>query len=292
MNWKKFLLVLVLGTFALVFFTVAAVGCAATVAVSAAAAAIDESGVVQAFEEVAAGAERLQVDLDENSLTVTNLDSGESRVVMAESAGRVDANMPEITITESGDGAGQIILADPDGGRGRLELNMPGIIVSESDDGGSRVIIAGPDSADGRFELALPGITVSENQSGQSQVIITDESDLDGQFELTLPGITISEGQDGEGQIILTDPDNGQSRVIIPADSRDNAERFEDAPRAPRVVWDGDHYGPELGLRLVGEIFSGLFTLTALVLIAAGAFLLLRNRRQAQTKAGDIDKTA
>ena len=59
MNWKKALLVLVLAGFAFVFFVVAAVGFAATAAVTAAAVAISESGVVQAFEEVADGAERI-----------------------------------------------------------------------------------------------------------------------------------------------------------------------------------------------------------------------------------------
>ena len=42
MNWKKALLITVFALFALVFFTVAAVGCAATAAVTAAAAAIDD----------------------------------------------------------------------------------------------------------------------------------------------------------------------------------------------------------------------------------------------------------
>jgi hypothetical protein len=247
MNWKKALLVLVIGTFALVFFTVAAVGCAATAAVTAAAAAIDESGVVQAFEEVADGAERLQVDIDENALTVTNLDTGESMVVRDDSSAHVDWDMPEITVTESRDGAGQIIVSDPDGGRGQLQLNMPGITVDETANGGSRVVLGDPTGGSGSLEFELPGVTVTRGENGVGQVVI----------------------REGNG-------------------------------RAPRVVWDGDYdwdsreltYGPEHGIRLVGELFRAMFTLVALVLIAAGAILLLRNRRQVQAKAEDVDKTA
>ena len=53
------------------------------------------------------------------------------------------------------------------------------------------------------------------------------------------------------------------------------------------------YYGPEQALGLVGDMFRAMFTLAALVLIAAGAFLLLRNRRQAQSKLdADVDKTS
>ena len=209
MNWKKALLVLVVAGFALVFFAVAAVGLAATAGVTAAAIAISESGVVQAFEEVAEGAERLQIDVDGNSVTFTNPDSGESRVVVTDEhlgRGRVDFNLPEITVTDG--------------------------------ESGERVVFG-------------PGPR--------------------GEIEVTVPQITI------------TDPDSGQSRVIRPSADF----------RAPRVVWDGDHYyGPDRALGLVGDMFQAMFTLAALVLIAAGAFLLLRNRRQAQTKLEtDVDKT-
>ena len=227
MNWKKALLITVLAVFALVFFAVAAVGFAATAAVTAAAVAISESDVVQAFEEVADGAERLQIDIDENSLTVTNLDSGESRTVVGDGQfgrGRVDFNLPEITITDA--------------------------------DGGQSVVFS-------------PG------QAGEGEVSVP--------------------------QITITDPDSGQSRVIRP-----NMD-FQSEFRAPRVVWDpsdvwdGDYdwhdfdheFGPGTGLRIVGGFFRGLFNLTALVLIVAGAFLLLRNRnrRQAQDKLDQVDKT-
>ncbi|HSG15668.1 MAG TPA: hypothetical protein VLE70_05025 [Anaerolineae bacterium] len=205
MNWKKALLVLVVAGFALVFFAVAAVGLAATAGVTAAAIAISESGVVQAFEEVAEGAERLQIDVDGNSVTFTNPDSGESRVVVTDehlNRGRVDFNLPEITVTDG--------------------------------ESGERVVFG-------------PGPR--------------------GEIEVTVPQITI------------TDPDSGQSRVIRPHTDF----------RAPRVVWDGDYtYGPELGLRIVGGIFRGLFSLAALVLIATGAFLLLRNRRRAQDKLDQV----
>ena len=209
MNWKKALLVLVIAGFALVFFAVAAVGLIATAAVATAAVAISESGVVQAFEEVADGTERLQIEADGNTITFTNPDSGESRVVVTDEhvgRGRVDFNLPEITITDAE--GGESVVFGP-GPRGDAEVSVP--------------------------------------------------------------------------QITITDPDSGQSRVIRPHTDF----------RAPRVVWDGDHYyGPEQALGLIGDMFSAMFTLAALVLIAAGAFLLLRNRRQAQTKLdADVDKT-
>ena len=69
MNWKKALLVVLLGGFTLVFFVVAAV-------------AISESGVVEVFEEVAGGAEHLQVNVDGQSITFTDVDIGESRVII------------------------------------------------------------------------------------------------------------------------------------------------------------------------------------------------------------------
>ena len=213
MNWKKAVLITVVGVFALVFFVVAAAGLLATAAIGAAAVAISESGVVQAFEEVSAGADRVQIDIDENSVTFTNPDSGESRTVTS----------------------GEYL------GHGRIDLNVPEITVTDGD-GQSRVIVPGLRSVD---ELVLPEITI-------------------------------------------TDPDSGQSRVIRPN------TRFDGEFRAPRVVWDNDgdwtYYGPEHGLRLVGGIFRGLFTLVALALILAGAYLLLRNRNQAQASV-DVDKT-
>ncbi len=213
MNWKKALLVSVLAFTALIVFAVAAVGLLATAGLATAAVAISESGVVQAFEEVAVDAERLQIVVDENSVTFTNPDSGESR-----------------TVTASGTN-----------GRGRIDLSF-----SES-------------SATGA--------------AGESRVIVPA---LPGVDEPSIPEITI------------TDPDSGQSRVIRP-----NADI-----RVPRVVWDDTfdwtYHGPELGLRIVGGIFRGLFNLAALVLIAAGVYLLIRNRRQAQANIdnGKAEKTA
>ena len=183
MNWKKALLISVVGFFVLVFFAVAALGLLATAGLAAAAAVISDSGVVQAFEEVAVDAQRLQIDIDDNSVTFTNPDSGESRTVTSR----------EIS------------------GRGRIDFNLP--------------------------------------------------------------------------EITITNPDNGQSRVIRP-----NTDI-----RAPRVVWDGDSHwaydGPSLGLRIVGGFFRGLFNLVALTLIAVGAYLLIRNRRQATVNQVDGDKS-
>jgi hypothetical protein len=184
MNWKKALLVTVLGLFALVIFAMAALGLLAAAGVATAAAVISDSGVVQAFEEVADGAQRLQIDIADNSVTFTNPDSGESRTVTSREVA----------------------------GRGRIDLNLP--------------------------------------------------------------------------EITVTNPDNGQSRVIRPSTDI----------RVPRVVWDGDsnwtYSGPGLGLRIVGGIFHGLFNLAALVLIAAGVYLLIRNRRQANAEAAKLDKAA
>jgi len=212
MNWKKAILAVLLASFALVLFVVAVIGFVTTAAATTAALVISESGVVEAFEEVADGAERLQINADGQSITFTNLDSGESRVIFTDESSRSE----------------------------RVEFNLPEITITDVDSGESRVIIPG----------------------------------LQGAGEGIVPEITI------------TDPDSGQSRVIIP-----DTARFETKHRVPRVVWDGDYdwsYGPEHGLRLVGAMFRGLFTLIALALIATGAFLLLRNRRQVQDK---VDKT-
>jgi hypothetical protein len=211
MNWKKALLVVTVSIFALVFFFIAATGLLATAALGAAAVAISESGVVQAFEEVADGADRLQIDVNDNSVTFTNPDSGESRTV---------------TSSETN-------------GRGRIEFDMPQITITDSA-GDSRVIVPGVRSVD---ELVMPEITI-------------------------------------------TDPDSGQSRVIRPNTG------FDGEFRVPRIVWDEHsnwtYDGPGYGLRIVGGIFRGLFSLVALALIAAGAYLLIRNRRQDQV---DVDKT-
>jgi hypothetical protein len=206
MNWKKALLVVLLGGFALIFLVVAVVGFVATAAVTTAAVAVSESGIVEAIEEVADGADQLQIDVDGESITFTNLDSGESRVVFSDESSRSE-----------------------------------------------------------RVEFSLPEITITDVDGGQSRVIVPG---LRTMGEVTVPEFTI------------TDPDNGQSRVLIP-----DMSRYETRRHVTRVVWDGDYdwsYGPEHGLRVVGAIFRGLFTLIALTLIAAGAFLLLRNRRQNQ----------
>jgi hypothetical protein len=142
MNWKKALLVLVLAGFALVFFVVAAVGLAATAAVTTAAVAISESGVVQAFEDVADGAERIQIDVDGNSVTFTNPDSGESRVVVAEEhlgRGRLHFNLPEITVTDAESGEKVVIGPGP---RGQVDVTVPSVTITDPDSGQSRVLIA------------------------------------------------------------------------------------------------------------------------------------------------------
>lgn len=213
MNLLKALVVVVLGISVVIFLAVAVIGVVATAAVTTAAVAISESGVVQAFEEVADGAERVQIEVDEGSISFTNPDSGESRVVITETGlrgSRLELNVPEIAVTD---------------GLGERRVIVPGLR--------------------GRGEVSVPEITI-------------------------------------------TDPDSGQSRVLIPDTVRHDVD-----VRVPRVVWDGDyewHYGPEAGLRVVGGIFRGLFNLAALVLIVAGVYLLIRNRRR--DEVDQVEKSA
>jgi hypothetical protein len=154
MNWKKALLVTVLGLFALVFFVVAAAGLLATAALGTAAVAISESGVVQAFEEVADGATRLQIQVDDNAVTITNPDSGESRTVVSEEPllnGRLDFNLPEITVTDA-EGDSRVFIP---GLRGVDELVVPEITITDPDNGQSRVIRP---SVDVRSEFRAPRV--------------------------------------------------------------------------------------------------------------------------------------
>lgn len=218
MNWKRILLVVVVGFFALVFLAVAAAGCAATAALGTAAAVISDSGVVQAFEEVADGAERLQIEASENALTFTDLDTGESRTI------------------KSGDRLGN-----------------------------------------GRVEFSLPELTITAEEGNPGSVQVLGQR---GQVELQATG--------QEGRITVTGPEGEHARIVIPDGGR-RGEMLE--VTVPRVEFDDSHYWRYdldrqfeglYGLRIVGEIFRGIFTLVALVLIAAGAYVLLRNRRRNQ----------
>jgi hypothetical protein len=196
--FKKVVLIVVVSFMALVMLAVAVAGVAATAGLATAAAVISESGVVEAFEEVADGADRLQIELQDNSVTFTNPDSGESRT----------------------------IVANERFGRGRVQFDLPEVTVSD---------------ADGETVVFSPGWYVEDG--------------------VRLPEITI------------TDPDTGQSRVIVPS-----SERIEDGRGSARIVVNGREYGSFYGLRFVGEFLRGLFVLAALVLIGAGAFVLLRRR--------------
>jgi len=140
--FKKVLLIAVVSFVALVFLAVAVAGVAATAGLAAAGVAISESGVVDAFEEVADGADRLQIELDDNSVTFTNLDSGESRTV---------------TSNESY-------------GRRRLQFDLPGVVVRNSR--GETVVSSQGLLAEG--EVRLPEITITDPDSGQSRVISPD----------------------------------------------------------------------------------------------------------------------
>lgn len=174
MKWMKALLVVVLLGFAFLLLVTATIGVAVTTAV----AAVVESGVVEpivdAVDEVSAGADRLRIELDEESITFTNPDNGRSRVIV-----------PGVRVQNE-----------------RLELNGP--------------------------------------------------------------------------EFTIIDPESGDSRVIVP-----------DLPRVPRIIVDGnDHqvYWSANPLAPIGFFFRGLGTLIALTLIATGAYLLWRNRKQVQVK--------
>ena len=113
MNWKKALLVILVLGFAFVLLVAATIGLAVTSAV----VAVVDSGVVQpvveAIDDVADGASRLQVELDEESITFTNPDNGRSRVIVPGVRVREDyfeLNGPEITIVDPENGKTRVIV--------------------------------------------------------------------------------------------------------------------------------------------------------------------------------------
>lgn len=115
MNWKKALLAVVLLGFAFVLLVTATIG----VAVTSAIAAVVESGIVEpvvdAVDEVTAGADRLHIELDESSITFTNPDNGRSRVIVPGARvhnERLELNGPEITIIDPESGDTRVIVPD------------------------------------------------------------------------------------------------------------------------------------------------------------------------------------
>ncbi len=148
--FKKVVLVVVVSFMALVFLALAVAGVAATAGLATAAAVISDSGVVQAFEEVADGADHLQIEVDENSVTFTNPDSGESRTVTSGerlSSGRVQFNLPEVTVTDSD---GERVVVSP-GSRVEGQVTLPEITITGADNEQSRVIIPSAEQFDGTF---------------------------------------------------------------------------------------------------------------------------------------------
>ena len=114
------------------------------------------------------------------------------------------------------------------------------------------------------IELDESSITFTNPDNGRSRVIVPGARVHNERLELNGPEITI------------IDPESGDTRVIVP-----------DLPRLPRVIVDGsDHqvYWSANPLAPIGFFFRGLGTLIALTLIATGAYLLLRNRKQVQVK--------
>jgi hypothetical protein len=179
MSWKKALLVVLVLGFGFVLLVAATIGIAATAAV----VSVVDSGVIEpvvdAVEEVTAGSNRLHIELDDESITLTNPDTGRSRVI-------------------------------------------------------------------------VPGERIGD-------------------------GVARWDGP----EFTIVDPESGEVRVIVP-----------DFPRVPRVVVNGENhqfYWTTNPFSALGFFFRGLVTLMALGLVATGAYLLLRNRRQESTKAkGDL----
>ena len=161
MNWIRALLVVVVVFLTLAFLTVAAVGCAATAALGTAAAVISESGVVEAFEEVADGAERLQIEAGENYLTFTDLDSGESRTIRSGDrvgTGRVEFSLPELTITaeEGGREAVKVL-----GQQGQVEVQVPQITVTGPDGEQARIVV--PEVGRPNVDVRVPRVDLDED---------------------------------------------------------------------------------------------------------------------------------
>jgi hypothetical protein len=154
--FKKVVLVVVVSFMALVFLALAVAGVAAAAGLATAAAVISDSGVVQAFEEVADGADRLEISVDENSITFTNPDSGQSRTVTAEEPfghGRVQFDLSGLTVTGSD---GETVVVSPVGSING-EVRLPEITITNPDNGESRVIVPSAERFDNNFRV--PRIT-------------------------------------------------------------------------------------------------------------------------------------
>lgn len=115
MNWKRALLVVVLLGFAFVLLVTATIG----VAVTSVVAAVADSGVVEpvfdAVSEVVDDAERLQINVDDTGVTITNLDNGRSRIIETEPRFRGDRSeiiLPRVTITDPDSGDSRVIVPD------------------------------------------------------------------------------------------------------------------------------------------------------------------------------------
>jgi hypothetical protein len=122
---------------ALFVLALAVAGVAATAGLAAAGVAISESSLVQAFEDVADGAGRMQIDLEGNAITFTNLDSGESRTVTSNErfyGRRLQFDLPDVTV-RGDDGEAVIVSRGLQG-----EVMFPEITITDPDNGQSRVI--------------------------------------------------------------------------------------------------------------------------------------------------------
>lgn len=114
------------------------------------------------------------------------------------------------------------------------------------------------------IEVDEESITLRNPDTGRSRVIIHGGRINGDVYEWDGPEFTI------------VNPENGEARVIVP-----------DFPRVPRVVANGEHhrvYWSSNPLSTLGFFFRGLVTLMALGLVATGAYVLLRSRRQESLK--------
>ncbi len=174
MSWKKALLVVLVLGFGFVLLIAATIGIAATAAV----VSVVDSGVIEpivdAVDEVAAGSNRLHIEVDEDSVTLRNPDTGRSRVIVP--GGRINSDV---------------------------------------------------------FEWDGPEFTIVDPENGEARVIVPN-----------LPW---------------------GHRIIVNGDTQ-------------RVHWSGNPFSA------LGFFFRGLVTLMALGLVATGAYLLLKNRRQESVK--------
>lgn len=129
---------------------------------------------------------------------------------------------------------------------------------------------------------ALTGAVVSVAESGVWDEVVEAVDEVAAEAERVEVQVDVP-------RITVTDLDSGNSRVIVPDLPRRIPRVVVETPE--RLVFEAPqrtiHWSPMVWSP-IGAFFRGVTTLLALVLVAAGAWLLLRNRRQAKNKAETI----